>query len=573
MVAHPQKLGRCWAGVSNQDFSAGGNRNYASPTLPGRSRRHRPDESPHCGGVTVSVENLNGDGTADQPSIIYGYQNEDDDVEVRELARATTGQLQDVARGGDLQRPGDVIERTTTKSTLNNPLPDLDLPGQDGLNRDDCGDDIPAFYCEDCGHPVYIGRTCGSPVCSRCWAAAIKAKSVRTAGKLEGLRRALYARYDGNYDIDFNHVVASLPSVRVDSATPKERVMLIIQTLLEENWDIDGFAAIYHPYRIKKEYRKDQYEHGGEPGEGEMTWKDVLDEDDPYQYLKFEPHFHIFFPARRRSFDYSVAEAVNAESGWLFHRITKGEDSNVSVEDLDDLVHQLTYCFSHTGVEQRADRMELASRLKGDLHNCYIPDGVEDEALAIFCDAAPKLLGVRFANIHQSTCDAEVSADDAGDWTDDDECGCDHAEESEPPQAARRHPIEELYDHPEHPIRSTAPDTRSLDAGVPSEDVSDAGRDELWSATPSGSSASSTTLSEPSGGDGSSPPVEDARERCGGDLAPIREAEEQLEDEEWCRRAEYVAGLRGAFAEWRRRTDGEEELPWLDDDEVVIEPG
>lgn len=58
-----------------------------------------------------------------------------------------------------------------------------------------------------------------------------------------------------------------------------------------------------------------------------MTWKDVLDEDEdnPYQYLTFEPHFHLFFSAPRASFDYSVAEAIEAQSGWLFHRITKGE--------------------------------------------------------------------------------------------------------------------------------------------------------------------------------------------------------------------------------------------------------
>ena len=86
----------------------------------------------------------------------------------------------------------------------------------------------------------------------------MKTKTVRTAGKLEGFRRVLYARHDGRRDIDFNHVVASMPSVLVDSDEPLERVLLILKTLLEEQWNVDGFVAIYQPYRIKKSFRKDQ---------------------------------------------------------------------------------------------------------------------------------------------------------------------------------------------------------------------------------------------------------------------------------------------------------------------------
>ncbi len=345
----------------------------------------------------MSVENFDGNGLADQPSIIYGFETDDaDDVQIRELARSGFGEPG--------PSPGDVIERETTKSSLTDGLPELDLPGSDGLQREDCGEDVPAFAClghnaddsAGCGKPVYVGRTCGSPACKRDWPAAVKRKVVRTAGKLEGFRRALYARYDGRNEIDFNHVVASLPSLQVESAEPLERALLIIQTLLEEYWAIDGFVAIFHPYRIMKEYRADQYEHGGAEGEGDMTWKDVLSDEDPYQYLTFEPHFHLFFPAPRASFDYSVAEAIEDQSGWLFHRITKrGEDNNVSVEDLDDLVHQLTYCFSHAGVRPVGARDELASRIKGDLHNCSIPDSVEEETLAMCCDAAPKLPAIQ----------------------------------------------------------------------------------------------------------------------------------------------------------------------------------
>ena len=532
----------------------------------------------------MSVENLDGNGLADQPSIIYAFEkNENDEVEIRELSRS--------GFGSPGSSPGDVIERESTKSSPTIRLPELELPGRRGLWRDDCGDDIPAFACtsdDGCGSPVYVGRTCASPVCERDWPAAVKTKTVRTAGKLEGFRRALYARYDGRRDIDFNHVVASLPSVLVDSDEPFERVLLILKTLLEEQWNVDGFVAIYHPYRIKKTFRKDQYDHGGESGEGEMTWKEVLDRDDPEQCLTFEPHFHTFFPAPRGSFDYLTTEAVEDDTGWLFHRITKGDESNnISVEDFDDLVHQLTYCFSHAGVrETSADRFELASRMKGDLYNCYIPEGVEEEALALFCDAAPKLLGTRFTNLSKATCDAEVSGtsdSDGSEITGDTgpvQSGseCDDCQGEVPSD----HPLADVW-NPTSGVSSSPGGGDSwpggtLDAGTGGEDAeqdewggdgwsasSDSLRAETADSADSESAVGST--SPPSNSDPESvSPITDDREACGGTLNPINEAADRLEDEEWCQQAEHVSGLRTAVAEWRRRTDGEEELPWTDED-------
>jgi len=544
----------------------------------------------------MSVENFDGDGLADQPSIIYSFETDNfGDVEIRELARSGFGEVG--------PSPGDVIERETTTSDPTDSLPELELPGQDGLTREDCGENIPAFAClghdsadsAGCGKPVYVGRTCANPTCERDWPAAVKRKIVRTAGKLEGFRRALYARNNGRKDIDFNHVVASPPDgFAVDSETPLKRTLLILKTLLEKHWGIEGFVAIFHPYRIKKEYRKDQYEHGGAEGEGDMTWKDVLDEGNPYQYLTFEPHFHLFFPAPRASFDYSVAEAIEAQSGWLFHRITKGgEDNNVSVEDLDDLVHQLTYCFSHAGVREVGPRDELASRMKGDLHNCYIPDGVEEEVLAMFCNAAPKLLGVRFANMNEATCSAEISQNGLGsdesespDRADTchDECGCDSDQ--------RRHPLHDVW-NPD--LGADAPSTSSGGNPWPGDEF-DAGsggtssHEDMWASPSVGSSstqsktkdssaasvAATTEDSDPSPeavdegdtpSDEPAPPAVDARSECGGTLRPIYEAEERLEDDSWCKQAEYVSGLRDAYAEWEDLVDDEQEKPWVDVDD------
>ena len=526
----------------------------------------------------MSVENFDGDGFADQPSIIYAFEADDSgDVEIRELARSGFGEV-----GAS---PGDVLERETTKSDPTDSLPELDLPGQGGLAQTDCGEDIPAFACADdegCGKPVFVGRTCANPTCERDWAAAVKRKVVTTAGKLEGLRRAIYARYDGRKDIDFNHVVASPPDgFAVDSENPLKRTLLILKTLLEKKWNVDGFVTIFHPFRIKKEYRADQYEHGGAEGEGDMTWKDVLSEDNPYEYLVISPHFHLFFPAVRKSFDYLVAEAVEEETGWLFHRITKGEDSNVSVEDLTDLVHQLTYCYSHAGIRRVGPRDELASRMKGELHNCYIPDGVEDETLVMFCDAAPKLLGVRFANLNDATCDAEISNqetinEDTSPSTTEAACSQDSGQDCECPDR-ENHPLDDVW-NPDSGGQSISGrggnpwTSNTLDAGAGSGD----GAGDDWTG---GSSASSSTgtqsdsavsnVAETSGAETDGPdtesPVVDDPEPCGGSLRPMHSAQTRLEDEEWCQQAEHVSGFRSAVKEWRSITGGDEDHPWVEE--------
>lgn len=551
----------------------------------------------------MSTDNFEGDGFADQPSIIYAFNGGD---EIREISRSGYGQPG--------PSPGDIIERESTRSNPTERLPELELPGRRGLKEEDCGDDYPAFACKDCGHPLYVGRTCQSPVCKRCWPAAVKEKAVRLAGKLEAFRKVLNSRHDYQRKFDFNHVVASLPDFLVDSEEPYERGILAVKTLLEKKWGIEGFAAIYHPYRIKKEYRTDQYDHGGAEGEGDMTWKEVLNSEDPEQYIKFEPHFHLFFPAVRCSFDYNVAEAVQDQSGWLFHRVTKsGEDNNISVRNLEDLIYQITYCFSHAGVHDKsAGRFEFASRMKGDLHNevKYVQEEVEDKCLAIFCEAAPKLLGVRFSNISESTCDVEVSGEEPGQKSESNDDG-DPADSSETMSTTNkrtadtrdtdqrtvdtgvgvpkfsedekaiagedsttganewkshsRHPLLDVWHQDEQEAVSFQQNensrlSRPEDSTEPSEDDTD-GAD-----SPDLDSSNDLTGSSNSS-DSSGPSISGHMERCGGEIVTIAEAAGLLENNDWCQQAPHVSGLRTAVKEWKRRKDADQDLPWVHNDD------
>jgi len=182
----------------------------------------------------------------------------------------------------------------------------------------------------------------------------------------------------------------------------------------------------------------------------------------------------------------------------------------------------------------------------------------------MFCDAAPKSLGVQFANLNNATCGAEVSAEGRADGSDEDD-----TDDSETKSARdTRRPIDD-HQHGGRRASGGGRDPRSLDPLVAPQEV---GEDDLWESGATWSSegdTSVTTDETASQSDADASPVDD-RVECGGSLAPIQEAEERLEDEEWCRQAEYVAGLRTAVDEWHRRTGGDEELPW--DDGGVIEP-
>lgn len=481
----------------------------------------------------MSVENFDGDGLADQPSMIYGFDR-NGELEIRELSRSG------FASPG--ASPGDVLSRESTKSTLTDRPPTGDLPGSPGLKLDDCGDSRPWGGCDDCADTIYAGRTCGSPECERCWPSAVKRKLIPTAQKLAKLRWDLYDEGGQRTNIDYNHVIASLPSVRVDSDEPIQRLVSIIQELLRRNWDISDFYWIYHERRIKKEYRKDVLDHPGEQGEGEMTWADVLSADDRSQYTYYAPHFHLFFPAPRRSFDYSITEAVQEKTGWVFHRVD--DEDNVSVEDLDDLTRQMTYCLSHAFVGENGPRMELTTGMKGRLHNIEKAHSKKDEILDSFCDASPKLLGVRFANLNNATCEAEVPVDD-----DQDDADVDVDVDDDQDDAGDR------ADHAGGGGGGGGGggyDPRSLDL-VSGPDLDHA---EQWAGdVPSLASESPATVASD---------VAEVEE-CGGDLQPMPAMKALLEDPEWCEQAEHVDGLRAAVAEWdrRRSEDDDEDRPWV----------
>jgi hypothetical protein len=235
---------------------------------------------------------------------------------------------------------------------------------------------------------------------------------------------------------------------------------------------------------------------------------------------------------RRKGFDYMVSESVEEQTGWVFHRITKGDDSNVSVKNYEDLIHQMTYCYSHAGVDDG-----FVSRMKGKLYNTYAPDGAENEALAAFCDAAPKLLGVTFRNVKSESCSEEVEVE--------------VEEETVTVNATKATEARPSSDSNTGQLRENSWDVSS-DNGFRDKTESE------WSDSDSVSITTTTTTTTSEG--------------CGGTLVSIHRASELLEDDEWVEQAEYSEELRKAVEEHRRRQDNRdsESVPPPDEYELDV---
>jgi len=58
----------------------------------------------------VNVENFDGNGFADQPSIIYGYTADTDELHIKELSRSGCGEVS--------PSPGDALHRGLDASEL-----------------------------------------------------------------------------------------------------------------------------------------------------------------------------------------------------------------------------------------------------------------------------------------------------------------------------------------------------------------------------------------------------------------------------------------------------------------------
>lgn len=269
-------------------------------------------------------------------------------------------------------------------------LPPLELPGHDE-RRENCGEAFPRF-CADCGSTCECGETCYQSGCPRCWKAWARRRAKTMSAKLEALRRYKEASGGSGYQgWKFHHLALSPPEgFAVDSDDPLQRTMDLLKEVLDSMGAATG-VLFYHPYR-------------GADGDDRGFWKDVLPDGEETsmaetrEQLSDEPHFHAVVLAKYVATE-GVTERVEHETGWVIHRITKGEDSSVSIYDKYDLARVTSYCISHTGIDVDGENRRVATRYYGEVANFAAEEKIEREMDAAVRSVATRTLGLNYDSL------------------------------------------------------------------------------------------------------------------------------------------------------------------------------
>lgn len=425
-------------------------------------------------------------------------------------------------------------------------LPELPLPGS-GDRLADCGDDIHALFCTECGNPVEVGRTCRRSRCPRCWQSWDFKFAVNLAANLHGLAARRGAKRRKAF---YKHHITVSPhdSTRFNSKDPIKRCLGALKMLLHQT-GVDTGYFIYHPYRIAPEYRGDVLGH--ESGDGNMTWKDVLEKVEhpdwsweavKNEFLVYAPHFHVLCISDW--VDGFVTEDIEDQTGVVIHRIVQEREDGKqkSLADLGELCRATAYSLSHAGLayDDANDEHRAVVRPFGEVANFEVWDSVKGEVKAKMREVAPDVLGCDFA---PPRCSNPLEADDGE--TDD---RADAPAAGAP--AVRSLSPSGSCDHDHGPA--------SAGAGVGADD---------WARE------SNTGFAGGAGGAWdvpasyvpefvSEPPVE-RLSPCGGKLAPMSVVDDYLADDEWrgALDPDDLDRLHEAREEWERQGRPEPSTP------------
>lgn len=435
-------------------------------------------------------------------------------ISVRDLPETAPGDT-------DVHAVVDAFRRPKQAPTIHNGhLPMLELPGF-GSEYENCGDDM-AHFCAGCGDVTVFGRTCYKSECPRCGSGWARRTATRVCAKLDALRRYRYTVEVDKGDRErmvYHHLIFSPPADwTLEADDPLQKTFDTIGEVLKE-LDAEG-TVFYHPYR-------------GTEGDDRGEWKKRLFsgrswQGDVKEELRFSPHFHAvvaaeFVPGA------GLVEHVEEATGWTIHRVTKGEDSNVSIGNDADLAAVVAYCLSHTGLyETPSGETKAAYRHKGStMDKVTAKEDREEEIDGLVRAVAPKVLNIPFSTLA---------------------CGDERVDESTQPEI-----VVDVAMAASSKQNFSASSRASMDgtraAGHATELPNSAdGLDGPAGSLPDGPENPvdvDTTLQE----------EEPETYTCRGRLLHIAKAKRYLEDDDWRDEAPYAEELREAYDEWSDRID------------------
>jgi len=271
-----------------------------------------------------------------------------DDSDIEAVEAASTETVRRVLKA--VKSPSKVVDREADNPSSipvrpdgsTGELPMMEIPGF-GEEYSDCGKPMP-MACSGCGHTATVGRTCRRSTCPRCGAAWVRDRAVNIAARL-GATRAVR---DSNRDEHqrYHHLAWMPPEDwRLEADDVLERTLHTIRDMMDA-LDIEGYV-FYHPWSGSG--------HDDEQGDDRGKWKDRLFNGrdwrgDVREELNFRPHFHIVAVGHKVP-GQDFTKTIYDKTGWILKRITKSEDSAVSIYNDEDLAKTVTYCLSHSAID------------------------------------------------------------------------------------------------------------------------------------------------------------------------------------------------------------------------------
>lgn len=268
------------------------------------------------------------------------------------------------------------------------PLPDLPIPAS-GDPYADCGEDQPLKFCDRCGKPKWIARRCRRAACPECWESWDGKATVEIASKINGRQR--YENTGPGANTWMHHVIISPPpeGYRMRSGQPLDQSFEVVKLILGEGGAFEG-AIIYHPWRIKPEYRGEVLGHDS-GGQGNLQWKHIIHmveiagwEAVRDEFLVFSPHFHAFCLSEYFHLD---TTRLQKKSGWVVHRVE--DDDGASIRELPDLCAAVAYSLSHAGGRPGENRY----RYFGETANFEPTPGIKADAKSALAAVSERVLG------------------------------------------------------------------------------------------------------------------------------------------------------------------------------------
>lgn len=399
-------------------------------------------------------------------------------------------------------------------------LPPQDILPGFGKQRMSCGDYRPCF-CGDCARSFDSKTTCDRSTCPHCAPNWARRRATYACRKLAALRAYVDSFKPGHQKLHHLSISPQKKGEKFrfegdDPAEVRDSLFHTAYAVMDE-LGIEGFV-VYHPFV-------------GEDGSDIGFWKDLLfnwtDWNEARRELLHHPHVHVFgvgefVPGK------GVTDVIEAETGWVIKRITRGgddSDDKVSIGDNLDLARAVTYSLSHCGIyETDGGTMRYAGRWHGEnVDDASVTGKYEMEWERIVRTVSTTTLGLKKKDVlcsGQSVTSTQTSFgtfDTAmgsyhGDGSDFDGDGGDGFDEGGHVDATG-----EVIIGSSGPVAdddSTLPDT-------------------------------STTAVTVEGGD----------EPCEGPLLDITRAPEFLEDDEWRERAPFANDLDDEYQRWRLGND------------------